>query len=150
MKVRLDVKMVPDLKTGTVWGTLPGATDETVYIIAHRDGWFESGTDNASGVATMVGLAEYFSKIPKESAPPQDHRIRRNHRPSQRREHERDVAAGSSRRNLREDRADDQLRAHFHRPDLSSGRRYPAGEYVHRNAVVRRRSRGARSFRTWR
>jgi hypothetical protein len=66
VKVRLDVKMVPDLKTGTVWGTLPGMTDETVYVIAHRDGWFESGTDNASGVATMAGIAEYFSKIPKE------------------------------------------------------------------------------------
>jgi hypothetical protein len=66
VKIRLDVKMVPDLKTGTVWGTLPGSTDETVYVIAHRDGWFESGTDNASGVATMVGLAEYFAKIPKE------------------------------------------------------------------------------------
>jgi hypothetical protein len=66
VKINLDVKMVPDQKTGTVWGTLPGTTDETIYILGHRDGWFESGTDNASGVATMVGLAEYFSKIPKE------------------------------------------------------------------------------------
>ena len=65
VKVKLDVKMEEGRKTGTVWGTLPGATDETVYVIAHRDGWFESGTDNASGVATMAGLAEYFSKIPK-------------------------------------------------------------------------------------
>jgi len=65
VKVHLDVQMVPNLKSGTVWGTLPGATDETIYIIAHRDGWFEGGTDNASGVATMVGLAEYFAKIPK-------------------------------------------------------------------------------------
>ena len=66
VKVRLDVNMEPGLKTGTVWGTLPGMTDETIYILAHRDGWFEAGTDNASGVATMVGLAEYFSKIPKQ------------------------------------------------------------------------------------
>jgi hypothetical protein len=65
VKVRLDVQLTPNLKSGTVWGTLPGATDETIYIIAHRDGWFEGGTDNGSGVATMVGLAEYFSKIPK-------------------------------------------------------------------------------------
>jgi acetylornithine deacetylase/succinyl-diaminopimelate desuccinylase-like protein len=35
-------------------------------VVAHRDGWFEGATDNASGVATMLGLAEYFSKIPKE------------------------------------------------------------------------------------
>jgi hypothetical protein len=66
VKIRLDIKMEEGLKTGTVWGTLPGATDETVHVLAHRDGWFEAGTDNASGVATMVGLAEYFAKIPKE------------------------------------------------------------------------------------
>jgi hypothetical protein len=66
VKVKLDIKMTPGMKTGTVWGTLPGMTPETINIIAHRDGWFESGTDNASGVATMVGLAEYFAKVPKE------------------------------------------------------------------------------------
>jgi Peptidase family M28 len=65
VKVRLDVQMVPNQKTATVWGTLPGITDETIYILGHRDGWFESATDNASGVATMVGLAEYFAKVPR-------------------------------------------------------------------------------------
>lgn len=65
VKIRLDVQTVPDMKTRTVWGTLPGATDETVYAIAHYDGWFDAATDNASGVATMVGLAEFYSKIPK-------------------------------------------------------------------------------------
>ena len=65
VKVRLDVEMTPNLKTGTVWGTLPGTTDEKIVVIAHRDGWFEGGSDNASGVATMVGLAQYFAKIPK-------------------------------------------------------------------------------------
>jgi len=65
LKVQLDVTMEPGRKTATVWGTLPGATDETIYVLAHRDGWFESAVDNASGVATAVGLAEYFSKIPQ-------------------------------------------------------------------------------------
>jgi hypothetical protein len=65
LRVKLDVKMEPGRTTGTVWGTLPGATDETIYVLAHRDGWFEAGTDNASGVATMIGLAEYFAKIPR-------------------------------------------------------------------------------------
>jgi len=36
VKVSLDVKMVPNLKTALVWGTLPGATDETIYVIAHK------------------------------------------------------------------------------------------------------------------
>jgi hypothetical protein len=48
-----------------VWGTLPGATDETIYVIAHRDGWFDASGDNASGVATLLGLAEYFARVPQ-------------------------------------------------------------------------------------
>jgi len=65
VRIRMDVQMVPNEKTGTVWGTLPGTTDETVYVVAHRDGWFEGADDNAAGVATLLGLAEYFSKVPK-------------------------------------------------------------------------------------
>ena len=61
----LDVEMVPDLQTSIVWGTLPGATDETIYIMAHRDGWFDAAGDNASGVASMIGLAEHYAKIPQ-------------------------------------------------------------------------------------
>jgi Peptidase family M28 len=65
VKATLDVQMVPNLKTALVWGTLTGATDETIYIVAHRDGWFDASGDNASGVAAMVGLAEYYSRIPQ-------------------------------------------------------------------------------------
>jgi Peptidase family M28 len=66
LKVHLDIQRVPGLKTATIWGTLPGTTDENVIVVAHRDGWFEGANDNAAGVATMIGLAEYFAKIPKE------------------------------------------------------------------------------------
>lgn len=65
VKVKLAVERVPNLKTALVWGTLPGATDETVYIMAHRDGWFDAAGDNASGVASMLGLAEHFGQIPQ-------------------------------------------------------------------------------------
>ena len=64
VRVRIDAPMVPNLKTTTIFGTLPGMTDETVYISAHRDAIFDGATDNASGLAAMMGLAEYFSKIP--------------------------------------------------------------------------------------
>jgi hypothetical protein len=64
--IRLDVRQQPNLKSALVWGTLPGATDETIYVMAHRDGWFDAATDNASGVATMIGLAEHFAKLPRE------------------------------------------------------------------------------------
>ena len=45
-----------------MWGTLPGATDETVVIVAHRDGWFEGANDNGSGIATMLGPRGVFAK----------------------------------------------------------------------------------------
>jgi hypothetical protein len=65
IKIRLDARWVPDQKSYLVWGTLPGATDETIYVIAHRDGWFHAAGDNASGVATLLGLAEHFAKVPQ-------------------------------------------------------------------------------------
>jgi hypothetical protein len=66
VKVKLDVQRVPNLKSAMIWGTLPGVTDESVVVVAHRDGWFEGANDNAAGMATMVGIAEYFAKMPKE------------------------------------------------------------------------------------
>jgi len=63
--VTLAVERVPSLKTALVWGTLPGPTDETIYIVAHRDGWFDAAGDNAGGVASMLGLAEYYARVPQ-------------------------------------------------------------------------------------
>jgi Peptidase family M28 len=65
VKVSLDVKQVTGLKSALVWGTLPGATDETIYVMAHRDGWFDAAGDNAGGVASMLGLAAFYAKIPQ-------------------------------------------------------------------------------------
>lgn len=65
LRIRLDAKWVAGQKSFLVWGTLPGATDETIYVIAHRDGWFDAAGDNASGVATLLGLAEYFARVPQ-------------------------------------------------------------------------------------
>jgi hypothetical protein len=65
VKVKLDVRRVPNLKTAQIWGRLPGATGETIYVMAHRDGWFDASGDNAAGVASMLGLAEHFAKVPQ-------------------------------------------------------------------------------------
>jgi Zn-dependent M28 family amino/carboxypeptidase len=59
----MTVTMVPNEKSALVWGVLPGATEETIFVMAHRDGWFDAATDNASGVATMLGLGEFFAKL---------------------------------------------------------------------------------------
>jgi len=46
-----------------VFGQLPGLSNETIMIHTHHDGW---AVNEASGVAVVLALAEYFSKIPKE------------------------------------------------------------------------------------
>jgi hypothetical protein len=53
------------LRDASVWGTLPGSTSEDIVIIAHHDAFYEGATDNASGMAVMLGLAEYYAKIPQ-------------------------------------------------------------------------------------
>jgi len=63
--IRLDAKWESGQESFLVWGTLPGTTDETIYVVAHRDGWFDAAGDNASGVASMLGLAEHFAKVPQ-------------------------------------------------------------------------------------
>jgi hypothetical protein len=64
-QIKMDVEMVPNLTSGTVWGYLPGATNEEILIMAHRDGYFDGAGDNASGIAAMLGLIEHFATIPQ-------------------------------------------------------------------------------------
>ncbi|HEV3062547.1 MAG TPA: M28 family peptidase [Vicinamibacterales bacterium] len=66
VRMELAVENRSGLKDASVWGELPGTTDEDIIVMAHHDAYFQGALDNASGMATMVGLAEYFSKIPKE------------------------------------------------------------------------------------
>ena len=67
--VTVHVKMLSEERSGmkdnNVWGTLPGMSTEEIIIAAHHDSRFEGAFDNASGIATMLGLAEYFSKVPQ-------------------------------------------------------------------------------------
>jgi hypothetical protein len=56
--------MKDGLKTASVWGVLPGMTDENIAVMAHTEAFFEGAMDNASGVATMVALAQHFASMP--------------------------------------------------------------------------------------
>ncbi len=110
-KATLDVQMVPNLKTALVWGTLPGVTDETIYIVAHRDGWFDAAGDNAGGVASMVGLAEVLFQDSSVAAASHDgvHRSRwpSQHRTGVRRRRRVVERPGEQGETVREDRAVD-------------------------------------------
>jgi hypothetical protein len=67
VKASFEMRRVPNLKTSLVWGALPGVTEETIYLIAHRDGWFDAAGDNAAGGASIVALAEYYGKVPQSA-----------------------------------------------------------------------------------
>ena len=62
--ITLDAEERAGLKTASVLGTLPGTTDENIYIVAHMDGYFDGAIDNGSGLAVMMGLVEHFAKVP--------------------------------------------------------------------------------------
>jgi hypothetical protein len=66
LRMRLQTEMRPNLKSISIYGTLPGTTDEYIIVMAHMDGWFDAALDNASGLSTMLTLAEYYSKVPKD------------------------------------------------------------------------------------
>ena len=64
VKMRVDIDYRDGLKTASTFGTLPGTTDEEIYVLAHLDGYFEAALDNASGIAVMLTLAEHFAARP--------------------------------------------------------------------------------------
>jgi hypothetical protein len=65
VRLSLDVKMVPNLKTHNTWGVLPGQTAENIMVMAHHDGYFDAALDNASGTAMMLTIARYYAGLPK-------------------------------------------------------------------------------------
>ena len=65
LQIRLTVETRTGLKTANVWGVLPGTTDENIAVMAHADAFFEGAMDNASGMATLVALAEHYAKVPR-------------------------------------------------------------------------------------
>jgi Peptidase family M28 len=65
LRVRLTVEIKSGLKTASVWGVLPGMTDENIAVMAHTDSFFEGAMDNASGIGTMIELADHYATLPK-------------------------------------------------------------------------------------
>ncbi|HXI29799.1 MAG TPA: M28 family peptidase, partial [Vicinamibacterales bacterium] len=65
LRIKSQTKFVPNLKSTSVWGSLPGATGEDMILMAHQDAYFDGALDNASGMAVMIALAEHYAKIPQ-------------------------------------------------------------------------------------
>ncbi|HEV2530629.1 hypothetical protein [Phenylobacterium sp.] len=62
LKFVLDATEHPDTASDTVWGLLPGATDEVVVVNTHTDGC--NATEENGGLA-IVALAHALAKLPR-------------------------------------------------------------------------------------
>ena len=131
IKVQAETKS--GLKTASVLGTLPGTTDENVFIIAHIDGYFEGALDNASGVAVMIESDGALREAPAVAAPPQ-HPVHGIGRPSRRTWNR--VAPRGARHGAREDGAPHQPRTRRRRSHQVLGRSPPAKHRRVADAVV--------------
>ncbi|MGD8289591.1 MAG: M28 family peptidase [Gemmatimonadota bacterium] len=67
--IEMESEELTDRTAASVWGTLPGRSDEEILVIAHMDGYFQAALDNASGLAVLIGLLDHFSKIPESERP---------------------------------------------------------------------------------
>ncbi len=65
VSARAETEIREGLSSPSIYGTLPGTTDETIYVMAHMDGYYDAALDNASGMAVMIGLAEQFARVPE-------------------------------------------------------------------------------------
>lgn len=61
------MKTTYEYKTAlNVCGKLPGKSPDIILTHSHHDAVFQGAVQDASGIATMLSLAEYFSKIPAD------------------------------------------------------------------------------------
>jgi len=65
-QLRWNVETLTGLKGSNVVGILPGVTDESIVMVSHLDGFFDGANDNAAGVASMLGVAEFFAARPQQ------------------------------------------------------------------------------------
>jgi hypothetical protein len=66
VRLRLEAELVAGLQAASVWGTLPGRSEEEILVVAHIDGYFQGASDNGSGLAAMIGLLDYYTRVPRE------------------------------------------------------------------------------------
>ena len=67
--LRLATEEREGLKSGNIWGVLPGASEEQILIMAHTDAFFEGAMDNASGIAMMLDIARHCAAVPQAQRP---------------------------------------------------------------------------------
>ena len=66
VKLDYQASLTPGLSGDSVIATLPGNSDENIIILSHIDGYFDAASDNASGMAVMMGLIRHFAAVPQD------------------------------------------------------------------------------------
>jgi len=58
VKLTADSLVTPNATSHNVYGEIPGKTDETIFVLAHMDGYFHSFYDDAQGVGIALSQAK--------------------------------------------------------------------------------------------
>ena len=53
-----DSKVTENATSHNLYGEIPGATDETIFVFAHMDGYFHAAYDDAWGCGASMGMAK--------------------------------------------------------------------------------------------
>lgn len=61
-RIDLQTQVHRGLKAVNGIGVIRGASDETIVLNAHVDGWFDGAGDNGDGLAVLIALARHFAK----------------------------------------------------------------------------------------
>lgn len=61
-RMQLKVESKEGWQAQNTYGVVRGEMDEYIVITAHLDAYFQGASDNASGLATMLTLAEHFGR----------------------------------------------------------------------------------------
>jgi hypothetical protein len=55
--------------TSNIWGTLPGASPETILIASHHDSPYRGAIEDGTGIAQLLAQAWAWSRVPREQRP---------------------------------------------------------------------------------
>ena len=58
VKFNADSKVTENATSHNLYGEIPGAEDETIFVFAHMDGYFHAAYDDAWGAAGAMGMAK--------------------------------------------------------------------------------------------
>jgi Peptidase family M28 len=69
VSLKLDIDERENVASQNIYATLPGKSDEQIFVMSHTDCFFQGAMDNASGMATAIELARHYAAMPKDQRP---------------------------------------------------------------------------------